>query len=76
MEKMKPQTTGSLARRILEYVGISRAYVRSMGVQEEDSVRIDLPLDYSDLKPVEAALLEAESQRAKAIAQIRRHQIV
>ena len=76
MEKMKPQTTGSLARRILEYVGISRAYVRSIGVQEEDSVRIDLPLDYSDLKPVEAALLEAESQRAKAIAQIRRHQIV
>jgi len=76
MEKMKPQTTGSLARRILEYIGISRAYVRSIGVQEEDSVRIDLPLDYSDLKPVEAALLEAESQRAKAIAQIRRHQIV
>ena len=76
MEKMKPQTTGSLARRMLEYIGISRAYVRSTGTQEEDAVRMDLALDYSDLKPVEAALLEAERQRAKAIAQIRRHQIV
>ena len=76
MEKMKPQTTGSLARRMLDYIGISRAYVRSIGAREEDAVRMNLALDYSDLKPVEAALVEAERQRAKAIAQLRRRQIV
>jgi len=61
---------------MLEVLGITRAYVRSIGIQEEDTVRVSLPHDYSDAKAVEAALLEAERQRAKAIMQMRRHQIV
>ena len=67
---------GSLARRMLEYLGITRAYVRSIGTQEEDLVRVNLPLDYTDWKPVEAALVEAEHQKGKAITQMRRHQII
>jgi len=60
---------------MLEFLGITRAYVRSMGSQEED-VRVNLPLDYSDWKPIEAALLEAEHQKAKAITQMRRQQFI
>lgn len=72
----EPQGAGSLARRILEYLGITRAYVRSVGTQEEGVVRVNLPLDYSNWKPVEAALLEAEYQKAKAITQMRRQRIL
>ena len=76
LKRKEPQRPGSLARKMLELLGITRAYVRSIGTQEEDIVRVNLPLDYSDWKPIEAALLEAEHQKAKAIAQIRRHQIL
>ena len=72
LRKKEPQAAGSLARRMLEYLGITRAYVRSIGSQEEDIVRVNLPLDYSDWKPIEVALLEAERQRAKAITQMQR----
>ena len=72
LRKKEPQAAGSLARRMLEYLGITRAYVRSIGSQEEDLVRVNLPLDYSDWKPIEVALLEAERQRAKAITQMQR----
>ena len=72
LRKKEPQAAGSLARRMLEYLGITRAYVRSIGSQEEDIVRVNLPLDYSDWKPIEVALLEAEHQRAKAITQMQR----
>jgi len=72
LRKKEQQAAGSLARRMLEYLGITRAYVRSIGSQEEDIVRVNLPLDYSDWKPIEDALLEAEHQRAKAIMQMQR----
>jgi hypothetical protein len=72
LRKKEPQAAGSLARRMLEYLGITRAYVRSIGSQEEDIVRINLPLDYSDWKSIEVVLLEAEHQRAKAITQMQR----
>jgi hypothetical protein len=71
----EPQGAGSLARRMLEFLGVTRAYVRSIGSKEE-VVRMNLPLDYSDWKPVEAALVEAEHQKAKAITQIRRQQFI
>jgi len=76
MEKIGPQKKGSLARRMLEVLGITRAYVRSIGTQEEDVVRVNLPLDCSNWKPLEAALLEAEHQKAKATTRIRRQQFV
>jgi len=72
LRKKEPQAAGSLARRMLEYLGITRAYVRSIGSQEEDIVRFNLPLDYSDWKSIEVVLLEAEHQRAKAIMQMQR----
>jgi len=75
LRRKEPQGARSLARRMLEFLGITRAYVRSMGSQEED-VRVNLPLDYSDWKPIEAALLEAEHQKAKAITQMRRQQFI
>ena len=75
VKTMKSYGIGSLARRILEYLGITRAYVRSIDTQEE-VVRVNLPLDYSDWKSVETALLEAEHQKAKAIAQARKQQFV
>ena len=76
LRRKEPQGPGSLARRMLEFLGITRAYVRSIGTQEEGIVRMNLPLDYSNWKPIEAALLEAERQKAKAITQVRRCQIV
>ncbi|UCC33354.1 MAG: hypothetical protein JSW53_06205 [Candidatus Bathyarchaeota archaeon] len=76
LRKNEPERPGSLARKMLEVLGVTRAYVQSIGTQEEDVVRVNIPLDYSDWKPIEAALLEAEHQKAKAITQIRRHQII
>ena len=76
LRSKEPQRPGSLARKMLELLGITRAYVRSIGTPEEEVVRMNLPLDYSDWKPIEAALLEAEHQKAKAITQIRRQQIL
>ncbi len=77
MEKIIPQKKGSLARRMLEVFGITRACVQSIGTQEEeDVVRANSPLNYSDRKTIEAALLEAEHQKAKAITQMRRQQFV
>ena len=76
LRKKEPQGAGSLARKMLELLGIIRAYVRSIGTQEEGVVRVNLPLDYSDWKPIEAALLEAEHQKAKAITQMRRQQFI
>jgi len=61
---------------MLEVLGITRAYVQSIGTQGEEVVRVNLPLNYNDSKTIEAALLEAERQRAKAITQLRRHQFV
>ena len=76
LRRKEPHRPGSLARKMLELLGITRAYVRSIGTQEEEVVHTNLPLDYSDWKSIEAALLEAEHQKAKAITQIRRHQIL
>ena len=77
MEKTAPQKKGSLARRMLEVLGITRAYVQSIGTQqEEDVIRVNLPLDYSDWKTIEAARLEAEHQKAKALTQTQRQQII
>jgi hypothetical protein len=76
MEKIVPQKKGSLARRMLEVLGITRACVQSIGTQEEDTVCVNLPLNYSDWKTIEAALLEAEHQKARAITQMRRQQFV
>jgi len=76
LRRNEPERPGSLARKMLELLGITRAYVRSIGTHEEDVVRVNLPLDYSDWKPIQAALLEAEHQKAKAITQIRRHRIL
>jgi aspartokinase len=75
MEKIVPQKKGSLATRILEAFGITRACVQSIGSQE-DTVHVNLPLDYSDSKTIEAALLEAEQQKAKAITQLRRQKFI
>jgi hypothetical protein len=68
-EQEKPS---SLARKMLVFLGITKAYVRSISTREEDTVRTNVPLDYSDWKPVEAALVEAEHEKAKALEQTRR----
>ena len=76
LRRKEPQRPGSLARKMLEFLGITRAYVRTIGTQEEEMIRVNLPLDYSDWKPIESALLEAEHQKAKAITQVRRQQFI
>jgi hypothetical protein len=76
LEKKESQATCSLARRMLEYLGVKRAHVQSISTQEEDAVRVNIPLDYTDWKPVDAALIEAERQKAKAITQMRRQQFI
>jgi hypothetical protein len=70
------QAAGSLARRMLEYLGIKRAYIQSISTQEEDAVRVNIPLDHTDWQPVEAALIEAERQKARALEQMRRQQFI
>jgi len=74
--KEEPPRPGSVARRMLEVLGITRAYVRAIGTQEEDIIRADLPMNHSNWKPIEAALLEAERQRARAITHTRRRQVI
>jgi len=76
LKREETQVTGSLARRMLKRLGITKAYVRSIGTQEEDLVHANLPLDYSNLKRIETSLLEVERQKAKAIDLIRRQQFV
>jgi hypothetical protein len=76
LERKESQAAGSLARRMLEYLGIKRAYVQSISTQEEDAVRVNIPLDYTDWKPVEVAFIEAESQKARALEQMRRQQFI
>ena len=76
LRREEPQTAGSLVRRMLEWLGIKRACVRTIGTQEEELVRVNLPLDYSDWKTIEAARLGAEHQKAKALMQTRRQQFI
>lgn len=75
MEKILPQKKGSLATRILEAFGITRACVQSVGTQEE-AVYVNPPLDYTDPKYIEAAVLEAEQQKAKGLMQMQRQQFI
>jgi len=72
LRSKKPRDTGSLKRRMLELLGLERAYVRSLGVPEEAGIRMDASLDYSRLRQIETALLEAERQRAKALMEMQR----
>lgn len=74
--KEESQVAGSLARRMLEYLGIKRAYVQSISTQEEDAVRVNIPPNYTEWKPVEAALIEAERQKARALTHMRRQQFI
>ena len=76
LRRKERQGAGSLARRMLEFVGVTRAYVGSIGTQEEDVIQANLPPNHSNWKPVETALLEAEYQKGKAITQLRRRQIL
>jgi hypothetical protein len=75
MEKIIPQKKGSLATRVLEAFGLTRACVQSIGSQE-DAVYAYAPLDSADPKTIEASVLEAEHQKAKALTQMQRRQII
>ncbi len=70
-KKRKSRGTGSLIRKMLELLGIERAYVRSVGVNEEEGIRMDVH-PYYNSKEIRAALLEAERRRAEAIERQRR----
>ncbi len=65
-----PRGKESLIRKTLELLGMERAHVRSLGNQEE-MIRVNLPLDYSDWKIVRSASLEAERKKAKGIMHFR-----
>ncbi len=60
---------------MLQMLGLKRAYVRSVGDDEEERTRIDGSLDYDYSKLNEAALLEAESKKAKVLLEIQRQHI-
>jgi len=76
LRRKERQGAGSLARRIFEFVGVTRAYVGSIGAHEEDVIQANFPPNHSNWKPVETALLEAEYQKGKAMTQLRRRQIL
>ena len=61
---------------MLKVLGITRAYVQSIGTHEENALHLKLPQDYSDWRTIEAALLEEEHKKAKAITQMRRQQVI
>jgi hypothetical protein len=63
-------------RKKLELLGIERAFVRSLGTEEEGKIRVNLPLDYSNRKLIRTAFLEAERRKAKALMGVRRRQFV
>jgi predicted hydrolase (HD superfamily) len=70
--RRKSQETKSLARKMLQLLGIKRAYVRSVGDDEEERTRIEVPLDYNYSKQNEAALLEAERNKVKGLLEMQR----
>jgi len=73
--RRKSQETKSLARKMLQLLGIKRAYVRSVGDDDEERTRIDVPLDYNYSKQNEAALLEAERKKAKGLLEMQRQRM-
>lgn len=75
LKRKKPRDMGSLKRRMLQLLGIDRAYVRSAGVNEENDIHEGVTLDYSPSKQLETALLEAERKKAWAIMEIERQRM-
>jgi len=73
--RRRPQETKSLARKMLQLLRIKRAYVRSMGYDEEEHTRIEVPLDYNYSKQNEAALLEAERNKFQGLLEMKRQHI-
>lgn len=75
LERRKPRDTGSLKRKMLQLLGIERAFVRSVGVSDEAGIRMDVSLDYSHSRQRKTALLEAERRKAKALMEIERQRM-
>ena len=73
--RRKLQRTKSLARKMLQLLGMERIYVRSVGDDEEELTRIDVSLDYNYSKENEAAFLEVERKKAMALMEMQRQRL-
>ena len=67
MKEVNARKMSSLARKILRILGMDRGFVRSSGTQEEESIRVNIPVDYSNSKSIETAFLEAERKKAEPL---------
>ena len=66
---------GSLKGRILQLLGIQRAYAfspTSVGVHEEEGILMDASPVYSYSHQIETALLKAERMKAMALVEMKR----
>jgi hypothetical protein len=73
--RRRPQETKSLARKMLQLLRIKRVYAHSVGYDEEERTRIEVPLDYNYSKQNEAALLEAERNKFQGLLEMKRQHI-
>lgn len=72
----KLRDIGSLKRKMLQLLGIERAYVPpSVGVHEEEGTLMHVSLDYSHSRQIETALLDAELKKAKALMEMERQRM-
>ncbi len=60
---------------MLQLLGIERAYVRSVGVNEDNGIHGGVSLDYNASKHIETALLETERKRARALMETERQRM-
>ena len=74
LKKRYPHGKGSSRREIVKLLEIAKAYVRSVGVHEEDVLK-DVSLDYSDSVQIKTALMQAEREKAKGIMEIQRQRM-
>jgi hypothetical protein len=66
---------GSLKVRILQFLGIQRAYAfspTSVGVHEEEGILMDASPVYSNSHQIEIAFLRAEQMKAMALMETKR----
>ena len=75
LRRRKPQGRGSLKGRILQLLGIQRAYVlspASVGVHKKEDILMDVSPVYSHSHQIETALLKAERMKAMALMETKR----
>jgi len=74
-KKRKTRGAGSLIRKMLQLLGIQRAFVRSLSTSEEEGIRTDVH-PYYNSKEIRAALFEAERKKAEGLMEWQKRRFI